>query len=112
MHPKLRIFLLRTVTLAMKLLYVVILLLTCATTAIGISSPIVLTYLVVLNKLGKAVTILNGDYLYLWLCVTAVFFIPILLYSIIYRIRQKIRLSRAVEQAKAQKEKEKAKESK
>ena len=113
MNPKFRIFLYRVGLLGFKLLYAVILLLTCAFTAVFLTSPVVLAFLVVLNKLGKPLTWLGGDFLNLWLCASGVVFIPLLIYSIIYRIVQKHKYKNAMAEAvEKAKEKEKVKEKK
>ena len=106
MNPKVRMFFARTVLEGMKLLYAVVLVLTCAFSAIWISSPFVLTFLVVLNKLNKPLALLNGDILYLWLTVSAVIFVPLLIYSIIYRIIQKEKTKKALAQAREKAEQE------
>ena len=112
MNPKFRVFLLRTASALLKLLYAVILVLTCAFTSVWLCSPIVLAYLVVLNKLGKAVALLSGDFLNIWLVASAILFVPILIYSIVYRIKQKLTLNVKLKQAMEKPKEEKVKESK
>lgn len=112
MNPKFRIFLYRIVSAGLKMLYALCVVFTCAFTAVYVSSPFILGYLVVLNKLGKPVVFFNGDYLYLWLSVVTVLFIPLLIYSIIYRIRQRIKAKKALRQAQEEAKKEKVKENK
>lgn len=112
MNPKLRMFLTRTALLGLKLLYAVILVATCAFTAIVASSPFVLIFLVVLNKLAKPLMWFGGDYLCLWAVVSAIIFVPLLVYSIIYRIVQRTKQKKAMSEAIAKAKEKKVKEKK
>lgn len=112
MNPRLRMFLTRTALLGFKLLYAVILVATCAFTAVVASSPFVLIFLVVLNKMSKPLMVLNGDYLYLWATASAVIFVPLLIYSIVYRIVQRTKQKKAMAEAVAKAKEKKVKEKK
>ena len=112
MTPKLRMFLTRTALLGLKLLYAVILVFTCAFTAIFASSPFVLIFLVVLNKLTKPLMWFGGDYLCLWATASAVIFVPLLVYSIIYRIVQRTKQKKAMAEAIAKAHEKKVQEKK
>lgn len=112
MKPKLRMFLTRTALFGLKLLYAVILVLTCAFTSIVSTSPFVLIFLVVLNKLSKPLMWFGGDYLYLWAIVSGVVFVPILIYSIVYRIVQRTKQKKAMAEAIAKAKEKKVQEKK
>lgn len=99
MNPKVRILFAHVALTLLKLLYPIILILTCAFSSVWLSSPFVLAFLVVLNKLNKPLVLFGGDFLYLWLIASAVIFVPLFIYSIIYRIVQKKKSKKALAQA-------------
>ena len=111
MNPKFRIFLQKLLILLYKLVYCIVLVVTCFGVAIWFSSPIVLGYVTVMTYIAKSITLLNGNIAYLWLCAVAILFVPLLIYSIIYRIRQKVKQKKAFQEALA-KAKEKGEKSK
>ena len=88
------------------LAYAVVLILTCFGVAVCFSSPITLLYLAIMQCLEKAVTLFKGNIFYVWALTTAIGFVPLLIFSIVYRIKQKIsrkkELLSAIAKAKAE----------
>ena len=88
--------------ICLQILYAVILIVTCSGVACVFSSPVILLYLTIMQSIAKPITILGGRIAYLWLCVMAVIFIPLMIYSVIYRIRLSIKQKKALKEAMAQ----------
>lgn len=86
----------------LRILYTIVLLATCAGISVIFSSPVVLGYITIMDCLNKPITLLGGKILYLWLFAVAVVFVPLLVYSIVYRIKQLVKTKEALQKAKAQ----------
>lgn len=95
----------------LTIVYVIVLIATCFGVAIWFSSPVVLGYVTVMDYLAKPITLFNGNIAYLWLCAVSIVFVPLIIYSVIYRIRQKAKAKKAFQEAlaKAKEEGEKSK---
>lgn len=110
MHPK--VFFKQTILYIARVgffvSYYALVIFTCALTAILVASPIVLLYLTVMQCIGKALTLFNGQFIFYWLISSTVIFVPLLIYSVIYRIRLSIKQKKAMQEAleKAKKEAE------
>lgn len=94
-------FLLVLIKALLNLLYAMVVAVTCFGVSIWFSSPVVLLYVTIMQGLKKAIPFFNGTILYLWASVTAVIFVPLLIYSIIYRIRLQIKKKKAIQEALA-----------
>lgn len=104
-------FLLVLLKILLSVVYAIVLIATCFFVALGFSSPLVLLYITVMQGLGKIITLFGGTVLYIWACATLAIFIPLLVYSIVYRINQKRKSKEAFQEAlaKAKEEGEKSK---
>ena len=110
MHPKVffKQTLLYITRIGFFVSYYALVIFTCALTAILFASPIVLLYLTITQCLGRTLTLFNGQFIFYWLISSAVIFVPLLIYSVIYRIRLRIKQKKATQEAleKAKKEAE------
>lgn len=101
MHPKVffKQTLLYITRVGFFVAYYALVIFTCALTAILFASPIVLLYLTIMQYMGKALTLFNGQFVFYWLISSGVIFVPLLIYSIIYRIRLRIKQKKATQEA-------------
>lgn len=93
------------------IVYAVLLTVTCFGTALWFVSPFVLGGIIIADHLDKTIPLFNGSMFYLWLVSIIIVFVPLLIYSIVYRIKQdrknKKALKEALEKAKVKGEKDK-----
>lgn len=94
-------FLLVLIKALLHLLYAIVVTVTCFGVSLWFASPVVLGYIVVMTQINRPITLLHGNYLYLWLCAITIIFVPLLIYSIIYRIRLQIKKKKAIQEALA-----------
>lgn len=83
----------------LSLVYAVVLVLTCFGIAVCFSSPITMLYLAIMQCLEKAVTLFNGNIFCIWALTTAIGFVPLLIFSVVYRIKQNIARKKALRSA-------------